>query len=92
MKVKFEIKSYHIDIYHKGKYFGYIVRNNPDREIMGYSGRIKKVLKNDFIFKNKKIKAGSVVITECVPICGKLIGTMKDKIKMLSNSRVIYNY
>jgi len=88
----FEIVGYNIDVYYNGKYFGYMKTSEPDREKMGYYGRKKTILSEDFIFKKKKLKAGTEVITECIPICGKLKGTFKEKINKLEQSRTIYNY
>ena len=46
--------------------------NEADRETMGYSGRRVEVLDQDFKNKNKKIKAGTEVVSECVPLCGRI--------------------
>jgi len=92
MKAEFEIIGYNIHIYYEGKYYGCISTPTPDREIMGYSGRTKVILQEDFKYKNKKLKAGTEVVTECIPLCGKLKGTFKEKIQILENSKLIYNY
>lgn len=88
----FEIIGYDLEIYFGGKYYGSIRMQDPDREVMGYSGRRELVLAEDWQYKKKKLKAGTVVMTECVPLCGKLLGSFKDKINVLENSQVYYNY
>jgi len=91
IKPVFEIKGYHIDIYYQGKYFGCIPTPTPDRDELGYGGRTQVTLTEDFVYKNKKLKAGTVVTTECIPVCGKLQGTLAEKIQILQHSKAIYN-
>ena len=38
-----------------------------------------------------KIKAGEIVTTECVPVCGRLQGSQEDKIAALARSTAFYN-
>ena len=40
-----------------------------------------------FLNKNKKIKAGETVTTECYPLCGRMIGTVEEKLKRLQESK-----
>jgi len=91
MQADFEISHYNIDVYYNGKYYGCTNVDTPDRDILGYNGRKKVILSEDWQYKNKRIKAGTEVITECVPVCGKLKGSFKEKIQLLSQSKAIYN-
>lgn len=68
----FEIKGYTIDYYVNGKTIGSIRVEKPDRELFGYEGKIITTLTEDVTLSNKRIiKKGTVVLTECMPICGK---------------------
>tara|TARA_R100000900_G_scaffold139268_2_gene118801 strand:+ start:907 stop:1173 length:267 start_codon:yes stop_codon:yes gene_type:complete len=86
----FEIISYSIDYYVNGKLYGSVKLPEPDRKTMGYAGRQTKIQTTDLKLK-KLIKAGTTVTTECVPICGKLLGTQREKFAILQNSRSFYN-
>tara|TARA_R100000805_G_C3599957_1_gene100698 strand:- start:116 stop:391 length:276 start_codon:yes stop_codon:yes gene_type:complete len=86
----FEILGYTIDYYFRGKLIGRIRTDKPDREVLGYTGRKNVVLEKDTILKNKKYKKGIIVTTECLPICGKYIGTHEDKITAMLNTRLPY--
>jgi hypothetical protein len=45
-----------------------------EREVMGYTGRVSEMLKNEIVLSNgKKIKAGTTVISVIYPLCGKII-------------------
>ena len=57
---------------------------------MGYYGKKTHTLENDLILKNKKYKKGTVVTTECFPLCGKFIGTREEKLNAMYNSRIGY--
>jgi len=72
MKTEFEVLGYSVDVYYKKKYFGCYSIEEKDRELMGYYGRKKEILKETFTYKNKKIKVGETITTECFPICGNL--------------------
>ena len=91
MNAEFEILNYNVDVYYQGKYYGCKSIESPDRDILGYNGRKKVTLSEDWTYKNKKLKAGTEVVTECVPVCGKLKGSFKKKIQLLSQSKAIYN-
>tara|TARA_B100001093_G_scaffold317312_1_gene302698 strand:+ start:610 stop:885 length:276 start_codon:yes stop_codon:yes gene_type:complete len=90
MKNTFEIKAYNVDYYLRGKLIGSIITKKPDREIMGYMGRKNTILEKDILLKNKKYKKGITVTTECLPICGKYIGTQEDKISAMLKTRLPY--
>jgi hypothetical protein len=54
------------------KYIGSTIMDKPDREQVGYHGRIDEVATEDIIFKNKKrIKKGQAFYTRMYPLCGK---------------------
>ncbi len=91
MRAEFNIIGFHKDIYLNGKFYGSIKMNEADRETMGYMGRRVEVLDQDFKNKNKKIKAGTEVVSECVPLCGRIKGNREQVIQTLANSRAFYN-
>jgi len=67
----FEIIGYQKEYYVKNKYYG-SVSCEKDREKFGYYGRQTETLEQDVVLSNgKKIKKGSVVMTELQQICGK---------------------
>ena len=69
----FEHKGYSKDYYVNGKYIGTHKSDFEKREY-GYAGRVSETIKVDMIFANKKkIKAGTIAITEFNPICGRII-------------------
>lgn len=70
---KFEIESFDFDVYVQRKYVGSIKNVKPDRDVFGYNGRVVTDLKEDVILRGKLWRKGTVVITELIPICGKLI-------------------
>lgn len=93
MKAEFEIVGYHREYRNsRGKYIGGIFLDTPDRDTMGYQGRTSHTAKERISIGKKSIKTGELYYTECVPLCGKLKGSLQDKIQVLENSRVIYNY
>jgi hypothetical protein len=67
----FEIFAYSKDYYHNGKYIGNVVLEEKDRETIGYAGRTNETLQQDTIFKKKTFRAGTIVTTELVPLCGR---------------------
>jgi hypothetical protein len=40
---------------------------------MGYNGRKLITIKEDIILKKRKYKAGTTFMTECYPLCGRVI-------------------
>lgn len=88
---QFEIFGYSVDYRLNGRYIGSITIDEPDRKTMGYYGKRTETLENDLVIKNKKYKKGTVVTTECYPLCGKFKGTHKEKLTAIQNSRVYYN-
>tara|TARA_R110000787_G_scaffold252435_2_gene357900 strand:+ start:150 stop:428 length:279 start_codon:yes stop_codon:yes gene_type:complete len=91
MKTDFEIIGYSVDIYYRKKYYGCYTIEQPDRDVIGYAGRRDEILTENWIYKNKRIKAGSTVTTECYPLCGRMIGSIDEKIKRLSESKQLIN-
>jgi hypothetical protein len=83
----YEIKNYIKEFYINGKLIGKIILEKPDREKLGYSGKRLEILSEDIKFK-KLYKKGTEVYTETSPICGKVLGTQKEKFQILANSRI----
>ena len=80
----FEIFGYHIDYRAGGKYQGSVRIDSPDRDLMGYSGRTTYPLTSDVKTTKTVLKMGTTVTTECIPLCGKIIGdTLLDRINVL---------
>jgi hypothetical protein len=68
----FEQLGYFLEYMIDDKYIGSIIMDKPDREQVGYHGRIDEVATQDIIFKNKKrIKKGQSFYTRMYPLCGK---------------------
>ena len=69
---KFHIHGFTLDYYVERKFIGSTKVDESDRDTYGYAGRKIEILSNDVICtNNKRIKAGTEVITECSPICGR---------------------
>lgn len=86
----FNIFGYYVDYNYQGRYIGSVTIDKPDREVMGYYGKKTHTLEKDLILKNKKYKKGTVVTTQCFPLCGKFIGTQEEKLSAMQNSRLGY--
>lgn len=66
--------GYHVDYLVDGKYIGSIKLDKPDRDVIGYNGRIKAVVTEDVICTNgKKVKKGSEATTELFPLNGRIV-------------------
>ena len=96
-KLKFKIFGYYLDIYYRGKYVGNIRLDKPDREVMGYSGRITEILTEDLLLIQKNgtpikllIPAGMEITSMCYPLCGRLEGNRFDQINTIYNSKLGY--
>ena len=83
----YEIKDYLKEFYIDGKLIGKIILKKPDRKKLGYPGKRLEILSKDMKFK-KTYKKGTEVYTETSPICGKLLGTQREKFQLMSNSRI----
>ena len=69
----FEELGFFKEYYVNNKFMGTIIADK-DRDIIGYNGRTKEVLKEMVQLDNKKkIKANIEVMTMLYPLCGKLI-------------------
>jgi len=44
------------------------------------------VLDKDLVLKGKKYKMGSIVFTECIPLCGKVVG---DSLRIINPKDVV---
>ena len=68
----FHVSAYMKDYYFNRKLIGTITLEHKDRKTFGYQCRRTETLKRDVIFDNKKkLKAGLVVETELLPLCGR---------------------
>ena len=87
MKQVFENLGWHRDYRIGSKYVGFVHMNEPDREKHGYAGRQTFVLAEDVVVdRNGKpytIKAGVQVTTECIPLCGRVLGTYAERIEIM---------
>jgi len=71
---QFEQLGYFLDYMVADKYIGSITMEKPDRETIGYFGKIDEVATEDIILSNKKrIKKGQAFYTIMYPLCGKFI-------------------
>ena len=71
---QFEQLGYFTDYMIDNKYIGSIIIEKPDRETIGYFGRIDEIATKDIILDNKKrIKKGQSFKTMMYPLCGKFI-------------------
>lgn len=82
----FEIIGYAKDYYIGPKLIGSIILSKPDRQVYGFAGKTKEILKEDTILKNKKVlKKGTKVVTEIIPLCGRaknsFFGILKNERK-----------
>jgi hypothetical protein len=68
----FEIFGYHIDYRANNKYQGSVKLESPDRELVGYQGRKTHILEEDVVTTKTILKKGTMVTTECIPLCGRL--------------------
>jgi len=79
--------GYQLDIYFMKKFIGSIPIDKPDRDIMGYYGRSDTILPNDVQIKKHFFRAGTLVQTECIPLCGRLIANDQlDKEQIIAQS------
>lgn len=73
MSVQFEHLGFFKEFFIGRVFIGTIKCETDGREI-GYHGRKKETFQEDIILDNdKKIKAGTEVITAIYPLCGKVI-------------------
>lgn len=73
MQNTFQKLGYFKEYYLNNKFIG-TLPCEKDREIIGYNGRQKEILKDKIVFKkNKSIKARTEVETVIYPLNGKLV-------------------
>lgn len=71
-KQVFKDIGYFVEYMVDNKYIGCKLINEPDRDEVGYYGRIDSIADEDIIFKgNKRIKKGEKYYTRLYPLCGK---------------------
>tara|TARA_R110000782_G_scaffold212821_1_gene300834 strand:+ start:113 stop:340 length:228 start_codon:yes stop_codon:yes gene_type:complete len=71
---QFEKLGFFIEYMIDTKYIGTITIEQPDREEIGYYGRIDSVANQDILLdNNKRIKKGQSYYTRMYPLCGKYI-------------------
>jgi|TARA_B110000495_G_C22909150_1_gene530831 hypothetical protein len=71
---QFEKLGFFIEYMIDTKYIGTINIKQPDREEIGYYGRIDSVANQDILLdNNKRIKKGQSYYTRMYPLCGKYI-------------------
>ena len=72
MTTQFQNLGFCLEYLVNGKYVGSVIISEPDREEIGYYGRIDAIAKEDIVFKNKKrIKKGQSYYTRMYPLCGQ---------------------
>tara|TARA_Y100000385_G_scaffold78300_1_gene79484 strand:- start:1853 stop:2140 length:288 start_codon:yes stop_codon:yes gene_type:complete len=88
----FKNLGYHKDFYLNGKYVGHHKLETYNGKC-GYASKKNLIADTDIIIDkslNKKfiIKQGQHYTTQIIPLCGRLIGTQKEKLNLLANSRL----
>ena len=72
MTTQFQNLGYFLEYLVDGKYIGSVNISEPDREEIGYYGKIDAIAEKDIVFKNKKrIKKGQHYYTRMCPLCGQ---------------------
>jgi hypothetical protein len=72
MTTQFQNLGFFLEYLVNGKYVGSVIISEPDREEIGYYGRIDAIAEEDIVFKNKKrIKKGQSYYTRMYPLCGQ---------------------
>ncbi len=84
----FHIFGYHVDYYVNSKYIGHVDIDNPDRKDLGYGGRqtyelVEPIQVTKSTGKTTILPQGLVVQTECIPLCGKIKGDVKQRWQIL---------
>lgn len=92
MNYNFEIVGYHLDYYNdRNKFIGSVSIEKPNTNIFGYRSRKYSVADKKISFGKKCIKPGERYYSEIIPLCGKFIGTEKEKLDAMYNSKIFYN-
>jgi hypothetical protein len=72
MQTQFKNIGYFVEYMIDNKFVGTILLDEPDRDEVGYYGRIDAVAEEDIVFSNKKrIKKGTNYYTRLYPMCGR---------------------
>ena len=72
MKTIFKDLGYFLEYFIDGKFIGTKMINQPDREIIGYYGKIESIATDDIKLESKKIiKKGTKYYTRLYPLCGQ---------------------
>ena len=83
----FKNVGYQLDVYFNKKFIGSIPLEKPDRDIMGHYGRADTILPNNVQIKKHFLRAGTIVQTECIPLCGRIISNDQlDKEQIIAQS------
>jgi len=96
MTQTFKILGYHLELFNRlGKYIGHVRMDTPDRNEsdFGYGGRRTEYVQAEATKTSKKFNVDDYFITECIPICGKVIGdTLDDRIEVIKKSYQAISY
>ena len=72
MQTEFKNIGYFVEYKIDNKFVGSILLDEPDRNEVGYYGRIDAVAEEDIVFSNnKRIKKGTNYYTRLYPMCGR---------------------
>jgi hypothetical protein len=74
----YEMLSYSVNYFADKKYIGSTYINQPDREKMGYWGRIYHIAETNIKFSNKTIWSGSQYYTEMGIVLGKILNKFSE--------------
>jgi hypothetical protein len=75
----FEHRGYFKEYFIDGKSIGTITCEK-DREIMGYTGKIKEsIIRGLKLDNGKKIKSGAIVESVIYPLCGRLLNNPNNQ-------------
>lgn len=72
MTKNFEQIGYFLEYYVDNKYIGSLNINKPDRDKIGYNGKIKSIATEDIKLKKRKIKKGQEYLTLLYPLNGRV--------------------
>ena len=72
MQTQFKNIGYFVEYMVDNQFIGSINITEPDRDNVGYYGRIDSVAEQDIVFANKRrIKKGTHYYTRLYPLCGQ---------------------
>jgi len=73
MRTIFKNEGYFLEYMVEGNFIGSTRIDEPDREEVGYYGRIDAIANEDIKLGKKTIKKGTKYYTRMYPLCGKKI-------------------